>query len=55
MKKRCAKHTHKKIINVRNSGDLASYFARNNANTITLDKGGRFGMLESHSLNNIRF
>lgn len=49
------KTTHKKLINVRNSGDLASYFARNNANTITLDKGGKFGMLESHSLNNIRF
>ena len=49
------KTQHKKITNVRNSGDVASYFARNNKNTVTLDKGGKLGMLESHSLENIRF
>ena len=46
---------HHKITNVRNKNDPASFFARNNANSITLDSNGKLGTLESHSLNNIKF
>lgn len=46
---------HSKILNVRNSGDLASFFARNNSNTMTLDPEKKLGKIESHSLENIHF
>jgi hypothetical protein len=46
---------HYKLTNVRNKNDFASTLIKDNKNNITTDNEGNHGMIESHSLNNIKF